>query len=154
MSGRIGGNRYEPDAYWRFGNRVGAATLVIVGIVSMVASAERWNTGIAVLGVVFVAVGGRWWIRVKRAAVEYDSGGVTIVGVFWTRRIARSSIRDVAADHEWAAVVWRDQRGWWRWTLLSPIATGGGWRGILLVPEAQLEARRRYLKRLAKWARA
>ncbi|MGW9184570.1 hypothetical protein [Agromyces sp. NPDC055661] len=119
----------------------------------MVASAESWSAGIAVLGVLFVAVGARWCTRVKRAAVEYDTVGVTIVGLLWTRRIARSSIRDVHADHRWAAVVWCDQRGRWRWTPLSPIATGGGWRGILLIPEATLEARQRYLKRLAKWAR-
>jgi hypothetical protein len=103
-------------------------------------------------GLMTVVASGRWWLRVRRACVEYDTLAVTVVGLFWTRRIDRRAIRMVETELDWPTIYWGDKRGRPRWTILTPIATGGGWHGILLLPDRSLDERRRYLRRLKRWA--
>jgi hypothetical protein len=74
------------------------------------------------------------------------------VGLLWTRRIHRSTIRTVITDTDWPTLLWTDKRGRRRWTVLTPIATGSGWYGVLLLSKRSIEDRHRYLQRLERWA--
>lgn len=149
---RSRGSRHEPDRFWRVGNRVGGAATVFGGIAGVAAGMQDSLWPLVACGLVMIVVAIWWWLRVPRASVEYDSAGVTVVGLFWTRRIDRHAIQAVGPDLDWPMIGWRDERGRLRVTILTPIATGGGWHGILLVPERSLDERRKFLRRLQRWA--
>ncbi|MCI2959281.1 hypothetical protein MN032_16460 [Agromyces atrinae] len=148
---RSRGNRFEPDRAWRFINRLGALTLIAAGFVLSGFALEKgeWAYVLFTIGSI---VGAWWWWRTPRAAIEYDSEGVTISGTFLTRRIDRAAILGVEADLVWAAVRWRDSRGWRRTSPLSPLAIPWG-TFPLMISSASLDRRRAYLARLDRWAR-
>ncbi|MCD2441804.1 hypothetical protein LQ757_05875 [Agromyces sp. SYSU K20354] len=153
MSRQSGGSRYRPDRLWRVGNRIGGAAITALGVIFMGAGIDNSVWPLVALGLVCTIASIWWWLRVPRARVEYDSAGVvTVVGLLWTRRIDRSAVRMVVTDADWPTILWTDKRGRRRWTILTPIATGNGWYGLLLLSTQSIDDRRGYLRRLERWA--
>jgi hypothetical protein len=116
----------------------------------MGADVSLWAVGAS--GLIVVVAAARWVFRVGRASVEYDTAGVTVVGLLWTRRIDRRAIVMVTTELDSPTVHWQDERGRPRSTILMPVAIGGVRTGFLLISDRSLDERRRYLHRLKRWA--
>ena len=124
------------------------AVLVITVAAGVFISVTSWWAGLILFG--SAALVGWTLIRVPQISVRYDSNALTVVGVLWSRRIPRHSITAVDRDPDNPMVWWSAPGGKRRFTPLTPL-----WN-LAYVPLSarSMEARRRYLTRVAAWIRS
>ena len=137
------------ERWLRVQSTIGVVFLLICAawVALVTASAFPWVAGLAagLLAVMLCVL-----VRIPRMGVRYDSETLTVVGAVWSRRILRDSIGYIDRDPGSPWVTWVATAGRTRLTPLTPLwGNRFGWH-----PPQAGETRRRYLKRVERWARS